>query len=108
MTNKAKVPPADPPVGALKFTACARYGSASVRDRVREKEIAEHARRRDPRAGLGRGVRPSPISTGTRERSAASCGAPLSSSHLGSYAMKDALERLRALLNRRVQAHKSD
>ena len=35
-----------------------------MRASFREKKIADYARRRDPRAGLGRGVRPSPISTG--------------------------------------------
>ena len=41
-----------------------------MRAPFREKKIADYARRRDPRAGLGRGVRPSPISTATRSAAA--------------------------------------
>ena len=50
-----------------------------MRASFREIKIADYARRSDPRAGLGRGVRPSPISTVTRrpaERAIAQSGRP--------------------------------
>jgi len=47
-----------------------------VRASFREIKIADYARRRDPRASLGRGVRPSPISTDGRRSRVRTRGRP--------------------------------
>src|SRR3989442_11048280 len=45
------------------MTAWRERGACRCAPRSARKKFADYARRRDPRAGLGRGVRPSPIST---------------------------------------------
>ena len=59
-----------------------------MRAPFREIKIADYARRRDPRAGLGRGVRPSPIST---DRKAGDSLPPVAPNHRSSGATEDGL-----------------